>query len=144
MSIISVLIVDDNENDRYLLSRQLEETGLEIKSFEKTDGKSALEFFEDYDVNRKKYPEHYPPHIVFLDINMPLVNGYEFLQKFAELRTKVDIKACVVMMFTSSEREEDRKKALSFDFVSDYLIKGDFSSEQLREKIVSTSKEPAQ
>jgi len=139
MSKISVLIVDDNEVDRYLLKRQLKETKLDVAVFEKENGKEALDFFNVYDENRENHPGLFPPLVVFLDINMPLVNGFEFLSKYGPLRSKHNIEAGFIMMFSSSESPLDRKKALEFDYVKGYLTKGKFSSEELKELISSLS-----
>ncbi|MEM7558366.1 MAG: hypothetical protein AAF394_04530 [Planctomycetota bacterium] len=54
--------------------------------FEESDGRAALEFLTDYEVNQAKYGNVYPPIIVFLDINMPRMNGLEFLDEFSNLR----------------------------------------------------------
>ena len=36
--------------------------------------------------NRAKHPQDYPPLVIFLDINMPLLNGFEFLEQFKPIR----------------------------------------------------------
>jgi len=137
MNKISILIVDDSEADRYLLKRDLSLLELQIEVFEKENGETSLEFFKNYEINRSLYPDDFPPMIVFLDVNMPGMGGYEFLEKFAELRQEIDIKTSVFMMFTSTEQDNDRTKALSFSFVTDYLIKGQYDQMQLKEKILS-------
>ena len=73
--------------------------------------------------------------MIFLDINMPNIGGFEFLVKFAELRNRLALKSCVIMMYSSSERPEDKEKASSFDFVKDYLVKGEMDIEDLKDKI---------
>tara|TARA_B110000211_G_scaffold183541_1_gene208023 strand:- start:139 stop:573 length:435 start_codon:yes stop_codon:yes gene_type:complete len=131
-----VLIIDDDEVDRYILKRLIKEAQLELRIFEKTDGQEALDFLEDYDANKKKYPDEFPPIIIFLDINMPRVNGIQFLNAFAQLRVKIDISTCVIMMFSTSEREEDKANIMAHEFVKDYLVKGAFTSQQLKEKVL--------
>ena len=135
MKKISVLIVDDDKVDRYLLKRELSETGLNISVYEQPDGREALDFFNNYEENRKKLPEEFPPLVVFLDVNMPKVDGFSFLKQYAEIRNKFALKSCVVIMFSSSERSSDRDKAMSYDFVRGYLTKGKFSVEELTAKI---------
>lgn len=128
-----VLIIDDNEVDRYLLSRQLKETQLEIAIHQASDGQKGLDFFkENYS---KKELKEFPPLVVFLDINMPEMDGHEFLKSFESLRGQVGAEPSVIMMFTSSESEIDKSRALSYSFVKDYLVKGQFSAIQLKEKI---------
>ena len=56
-----ILIVDDNEVDRYILKRLIKEAKLELTIFEKKDGQEALEFLENYEANRKEYPDGFPP-----------------------------------------------------------------------------------
>ena len=135
MSEFAVLIVDDDQQDRYLLRRQLKEASLDIDIFEMDHGKSALDFFNDYHENKRKYANKYPPLIIFLDINMPLINGHEFLAGYAKLRDKYKLDSTIIMMFTSSILKEDKDKALEYDFVVDYLVKGEFDSDELKEKI---------
>ena len=77
MKRVNVLIVDDNELDRYILRRQLTKIGVE-SIIEKDDGSTALEFLQDYDKNAMLYPDEFPPVVIFLDINMPKLNGFDF------------------------------------------------------------------
>ncbi|MEL0657315.1 response regulator, partial [Pseudoalteromonas issachenkonii] len=97
------LIVDDNEVDRYILKRLIKQAKLELTIYEKKEGQEALEFLENYESNRIKYTDGFPPIHIFLDINMPKVNGIQFLEEFSKLRKKIEISSCVVMMFSSSE-----------------------------------------
>lgn len=134
MDKMSVLIVDDSEIDRYILQRHLLKCGVE-HIIEQEDGSTALEFLEDFEHNRDVHGDKFPPTVIFLDINMPKINGFDFLDKFAKLRKKYSLDTCIIMMYSSSEREEDKKRATNYDFVQEYLIKGEISSEQLRDKM---------
>ncbi|KAA1159415.1 response regulator [Pseudoalteromonas fuliginea] len=139
-----ILIIDDNEVDRYILKRLIKEANLELTIFEKKDGQEALEFLENYEANRKEHPDGFPPILIFLDINMPRVNGIQFLDEFAKLRKVIEISSCVVMMFSSSEREEEKKIIMAHDFVKGYLVKGTFKAEDLKEKVLSVIGAPIQ
>lgn len=132
---IAALIVDDSEEDRYLLARQLAETELVATIIEKANGLEALNFFKEHEKNRALYPNAFPPLLVFLDINMPLVDGYEFLEEFDPLRKEIKAESSVVLMFTSSEQKSEQRQAMAYDFVKDYLVKGKFTSAQLQQKI---------
>jgi len=134
-----ILIVDDDEVDRYVLKRLVKASGLDLTIFEKMDGKEALDFFENYEENKRQHPESYPPILIFLDINMPRINGIEFLEKFSHLRKIIEIDSCVIIMFSSSEREEDKQKIMAYDFVKDYVVKGTLTAEELKEKILSVA-----
>ncbi|WP_166425988.1 response regulator [Paraglaciecola sp. 20A4] len=134
MKRVNVLIVDDSELDRYILKRQLKTLGVE-SIFEKDDGATALVFLQDYENNRKRYPDEFPPVIIFLDINMPIVNGFDFLEEFSKIRTQLELSACVVTMYSSSERAEDKERAYKYDFVRGFLVKGELTIDFLKETI---------
>ena len=135
MSEIPILIVDDNEIDRYLLVRELKACEYTFVIHEKTNGKDAVDFLADYSNNKETHQDHFPPKIIFLDVNMPLMDGFEFLEAFTEIRHQHDLASCVVMMFTTSEREDNIEKAKSYDFVKHYLVKGAFDVAELKDKI---------
>ncbi|TDF41757.1 response regulator [Alteromonadaceae bacterium M269] len=134
MKELSVLIVDDSEIDRYILTRQLRESGVK-NIFEQDDGSSAIKQLEEFEANSDLYEGKFPPVIIFLDINMPNLGGFGFLKKFAEVRKELGLESCVIMMYSSSERQEDKENAYQFDFVKDYIVKGELTSEDLKRKL---------
>ena len=105
--------------------------------FEAYDGSTALEYFKAWEENKRLHGDKFPPLVLFLDINMPRVDGFGFLEKFKELRTHAEARAIVVMMFTSSGQPEDKEKAFKYPFVKDFIVKGKSNSEVLKEKILS-------
>ena len=121
----SILIVDDNKEDRYLLKRLIKKTKISETIFECSNGKEGIDFLLDYERNIDKYSGNFPPTLIFLDIHMPIMNGFEFLDRFNEIKHTQDSKysSMVLTMITSSEREEDRKKALSYNFVKGFVVK---------------------
>jgi CheY-like chemotaxis protein len=138
-----ILIIDDDEVDRYVLKRLIKEAKLELTIFEKNDGQEALDFLTDYENNRQEYPKEFPPILIFLDINMPRINGIQFLEEFSKLRVEVDdIQSCVVMMFSSSEREEEKAIIMAHEFVKGYLVKGTFKAQELKEQVLSVIDAP--
>lgn len=137
MNSFSILIVDDNEVDRYILKRQIEAAGFECTIFEKSDGKEALQFFEDYEQQKLLNPEDYPPLVIFLDINMPRVDGLGFLKNFAEIRKEKNLQASVILMITSSSRPDEKETSMSYDFVQAYILKEECSEHLIKENIAS-------
>ncbi|MEL6952250.1 MAG: response regulator [Pseudomonadota bacterium] len=126
--IVKTMIVDDSDNDRYLLKRWLGKCDFEMHITEARDGEEALDYLER---GQQAPDDGYPPAIVFLDINMPRVNGFEFLEKFNAIRND-ELGETVVVMFTSSPRDDDARRALAWDFVDGYLVKGDFATDDLQ------------
>lgn len=135
MKKVSVLIVDDNKTDRYLLKRFLKKCDLDFVVNEAEDGQYGLDFFEDFPAKRARDPVTYPPQIVFLDINMPRVNGFEFLAGFSALQAEHDLTESAVVMVTSSPNQSDRDRAAAWDCVKGYQIKGDFNAAKLQDLV---------
>jgi CheY-like chemotaxis protein len=120
----SVLIVDDDEVDRYSLKRLLKSLNYNIHITESEDGEEAVTFFKENDLNKPEFSETFPPLIVFLDINMPRMNGFEFLEEFRLFtQNKVGYQTMVFIMVTSSDNLEDRRRAEQFDVVKGYINK---------------------
>lgn len=136
MNAYSFLIIDDSQPDRYILKRKLQKVYPEKKIFEASDGQQGLDFLSDYESRKKELGGDFLPMVIFLDINMPLVNGFEFLEKFKPIRDSIaEYQSCVLMMFTSSESEQDREAAFSYEFVKDFVVKGKGSADELKLKI---------
>lgn len=105
-----VMIIDDSEADQYLAKDAIEEFDSNIKTLQAYDGQEALEILKDLPVQ---------PDVIFLDINMPRMNGHEFLAEYDVW----DNAAKVIIMLTSSEQEEDKTKSIAYRSVLDYFTK---------------------
>lgn len=130
----AVMIVDDDEVDRYLLTRALNKLEFSLTIFESENGVQALEFLSAYEENKEKHGDNFPPILIFLDINMPLMGGFEFLEAFAQLKKQDQrYSSSIFTMFTSSEKEDDKKRAAQYDFVKGFLLKGEVTTEALNQ-----------
>ena len=110
MSIDIVLIVDDSEIDQFLARYMIEKFDTEIEIFQAYDGREALDLL--HNMNR-------PPNVIFLDINMPRMNGHEFLDEYDTF----DEQTANVIMLTSSEQGNDMEQAMAHDCVKQYFTK---------------------
>jgi len=117
-----VLLIDDNEDDNFFHRRAIEKAKA-VKSIDVcVDGSDAL----DYLRNTGKYlrrGENYPrPDLIFLDINMPRTNGWEFLDEYA-LLDKRFVGGPIVVMLTTSLNPVDRQRAGNCSLVREFMTK---------------------
>jgi CheY-like chemotaxis protein len=131
----SILIIDDNEDDRYLLRRMLRKLDITQRIFEADTGQRALDFLTDLTTQQTAYPGEFPPQLVFLDINMPLMDGFLFLERFRQLYRREEYSSVVIMMFTSSNLTSERERASEFEFVKGGITKMPSDTEALRAAI---------
>ena len=120
------MIIDDSRVERYILTRQLNDIGI-TDITETDDGSSALEYLASH--------KNQPPCIIFLDINMPIINGFQFLEKFTLLRENTALESCYIFVYSSSDRSDDKEKVTGFDFVKGFLVKGQISPEVIKTQI---------
>ena len=111
-----VLIVDDTGTDRHVLARLLrKDLSPALEILEARDGEEAIALLDG--IERAGGPL---PELILLDIDMPRMNGHEFLQTwFADACRDVS----VVAMLSSSSNAEDRRVADSHACVRNYLVK---------------------
>ena len=110
---VGILLVEDNDLDAEKLQRILNRLGDRREITRARDGIEALEVLRD-DSRRPK-----PPFVIILDLNMPRMNGQEFL---AELRADPELKGLPVVVLTTSDRRADIEQAYA-NQVSGYLTK---------------------
>lgn len=135
MAKIFVLIVDDNEIDRMLLRRDLDAIGFDYEAVEKTNGLEAINYLKDAYNQQLQSSEASPPAIIFLDINMHIMNGHEFLEAFCEFSRDNDIQPSTVLMFSSSNDSHDVAMSQAYDCVACHLVKGQYSDAELSSAI---------
>ena len=116
-----ILLVDDSAPDNFLHQRLIKKADVTHMIRITENGEEAL----DYLKNEGKYQnqiENPKPQIIFLDINMPKMNGFEFLEAYHELDADLKADLCI-MMLTTSMNPEDKKKADDIDELNGYLNK---------------------
>ncbi|MDD7884977.1 two-component system response regulator [Flavivirga sp. 57AJ16] len=93
---------------------------MEIANFSKSvmifnNGKEALDNLKSIITHDEDVPD-----IILLDINMPIMDGWQFLDEFIKIKTKKAIKVFVV---SSSIDPADLKKAKKYEIIEDYILK---------------------
>lgn len=113
----SVMLVDDNDVDNYISQRIIELSNFSDKILVKNNGKSALEFLEEHQNNIDMLPD-----LIFLDISMPIVDGYVFLYEFEKYSDTLKNKSKVIIL-TSSDNKQDIDRMNDNEFVFKYVTK---------------------
>jgi len=109
-----VLLVDDDEPTNFLNKLTLKKYGCAEKIISVFDGQQALDYLDtctDGDF----------PDLILLDINMPLMNGWEFLDEYQQLQ--FNHKAPVVIMLTTSVNPDDEEKSKKYNTIAGFLHK---------------------
>ncbi|WP_291010021.1 response regulator [Hydrogenophaga sp.] len=110
----TVIVIDDNEDDLLFAQISVQRCGhpADIKQFFRAQ--DALAFLAS--------GELVEPALVLLDINMPVMNGFDFLDAYEQLPIASRANVMVVML-TSSIDQRDRQRAFFYASVKDYLRK---------------------
>ena len=111
--ISTLMIVDDNSFDQMMYKRIVSKSNRVITLLQYTDPVAALEHLMD--------PQQTRPDLILLDINMPRMNGFEFLE-VATARIGSDL-CPIIVMLTTSLHPADEARARSFAIVRDFLNK---------------------
>lgn len=133
-----LLIIDDDVADRFLIKRRLKPALLGLEFVECVDGVDGLEFFTSLAQEGSGNPI---PDLVLLDINMPRLNGYEFLDAYASLiQANPRVRTDVLVMLTSVSREDERR-CRAHDFVRGQVSKDPLRAAETLQMIVATLEE---
>ena len=114
-----ILLIDDDEPTNFLNRAALEETGCAERIEVAQSGEAALSYLRQADEPGSPYPI---PNLIFLDINMPAMDGWEFLAQYNVLR-KTQQAEVVVVMLTTSLNPEDEIKARTIPAISGFRCK---------------------
>jgi CheY-like chemotaxis protein len=114
---LKVLLVDDDTIYQYIASKTLDATGLTQKIITCSNGEEAYRFLE-----KNMNNPHELPDIILLDVNMPVMNGWDFLHAFKNLHSP-SLKDIPIFLVTSSVNDADINYAQQFSNVQDYIVK---------------------
>ncbi|WDQ19097.1 response regulator [Rhodopirellula sp. P2] len=106
-----ILLIEDDEAFHYLCQMAFKRAGEALDLTTAFDGLEALAILRDSETK---------PDVILVDINMPRMNGHEFLQEYSQTDPG---NLPVVAMLTSSEESRDRDPAMRYPFVMDYFVK---------------------
>ena len=114
---VNLLLVEDDEVDIQGLKRAFAKSRIGNPITVARDGIEALEMLR----GENGRPKLQKPHLILLDLNMPRMNGIEFL---AAIRADEELRSSVVFMVTTSKADEDKARAYGHN-VAGYIVKQD-------------------
>jgi two-component system, chemotaxis family, response regulator Rcp1 len=112
---VEILIVEDNEADVFLTYTALRDAKITNTISVVTNGEDAIAYLK----HKGKYAEAARPDIIFLDLNLPMMNGHEVL---AVIKTDPNLRAIPVVVVSGSNAESDIARAYD-EQVAAYIVK---------------------
>ncbi|PSR54633.1 two-component system-response regulator, receiver domain protein [Adhaeribacter arboris] len=118
-----VLLIDDNETSNFLNHRLLNrmEVTENIRVF--SNGLNALEYLQKIEKGNfnSADPNYFKPELIFLDVNMPMLDGFEFLEMYHnDLADKVKQDTVIALLSTSSHPQDTVRAS---EYAAPYILK---------------------
>lgn len=114
------MLIDDNEIDNLINQKMIEAASIAEHIYTHTGAKSAIEFLRN--MEKLEIAKEVLPDVIFLDIDMPLMDGFQFLDEFEKLSTATK-KMSKIVMLTSSINPQDFDRSKKYGNVKLYLNK---------------------
>jgi CheY-like chemotaxis protein len=114
----NIMLIDDSEADNFIHQRILRKADVSHNIIVKKSGQDALDFLISEGADGSKPA----PELIFLDINMPGMNGWEFLEHYRNLQRE-EKAGIIVCLLTTSVAEADKERAKGQPQIKSYLHK---------------------
>ncbi|WP_428327994.1 response regulator [Mucilaginibacter sp.] len=114
-----ILLIDDNKADNAFHQIKIKKAQVCEKVSIATSGTQALDYLAKAVLQNEAFPK---PDLIFLDINLPGMDGFDFLDEFHKLNDELKSKTKVIML-TTSLNPDDQTRALNYKEVKSFLNK---------------------
>ncbi|MHA4894422.1 response regulator [Pedobacter sp. PWIIR3] len=112
---INLLVIDDDEINIFIIKKIVAKTGYNVEMTSKNNGQLAIDYLAQVSEDKTRFP-----HLMLIDINMPVLNGWEFLEAYEKLSP--EIKSDMYML-SSSVYENDIEKAKTYKSIKGFISK---------------------
>lgn len=123
-----ICVIDDDKIYQFTTKKIISNAGIKEEVLMFSDAENALDFFHKEIQNKDQLPD-----IIFLDINMPFMDGWQFLDAFGEIFPQFP-KTIEVFLVSSSVDEADTDRAAKIPIISGYIFKP-FTKEKLLDSL---------
>lgn len=118
MKFNDVFVVDDDKIFHFIIKKLLVSNNINVEPEFFENGLLAIE-----GIKSKLDKQQAPPDLILLDINMPILDGWQFLEEFKMLKNRIQ-KEISIYIISSSDNTVDRNRANDFkDEIKDYYLK---------------------
>lgn len=112
---IKLLVIDDDDINIFIIKKIVEKTGYNVEMISKTNGQIAIDYLAGVVSSAEQLPQ-----LILIDINMPVLNGWEFLEAYEKLGIAQSVD---MYMLSSSVYENDIEKAKTYSTVKGFISK---------------------
>ncbi len=123
---INLLVIDDDDINIFIIKKIVEKTEFDINMVAKSNGQQAIDYLTETIAQQQTLP-----HLILIDINMPVMNGWEFVEAYQTLGIQQNVDLYIL---SSSVYENDIEKTKSYASVKGFISKP-LSIERLTELI---------
>lgn len=117
MKQITIWVIDDDPIYQIIVNKMIKKSELFLNVLSFKNGKEAIDEFK-----KKLEEKETLPNIILLDINMPIMDGWEFMDEIVPLKSQIN-QAIQIYIVSSSIAIEDKNKAKLYPEIIDYLVK---------------------